>query len=118
LSQRVMALIPPPRPPRAPDHRPRAFPPSPGSPFVLNDYPAVTVADLRHAAAHEHPLTLVDLLFRRVGLGWCESQAREGARAAAESVADVLGWDDARMTREVAAYHAHLAHAHRLGTGG
>ncbi len=59
---------------------------------------------LRHAAAHEHVETLVDLLFRRVLVGWTPDMGLKQARQAAETVADLLGWDAARVTREVAAY--------------
>jgi glycerol-3-phosphate dehydrogenase len=59
---------------------------------------------LRYAAAHEHVETLVDLLFRRVPLGWSPGMGIAAARRAAETVADVLGWDDARIVREVEAY--------------
>ena len=69
-------------------------------------------ADLRHAAEHEQPVTLEDLMFRRVGAGWTETMAREGARVAADSVADILGWDEARIDKEVNDYLAIIAHRH------
>ena len=71
----------------------------------------------RWATRHD----LVDLLFRRVGLGWGETMAREGAHIAARSVADILGWDEERIAREVAGYREYLARMHLLdadpGTG-
>ena len=85
------------------------------SPALLNHWAGATLADLRHAAEHEQPASLADLLFRRVGAGWTETMAREGARKAAETVADILGWDEARIDAEVAAYHAYLARHHRIG---
>lgn len=79
------------------------------SPPVDYDHPHVHVADLRYAAEHEHPRTLVDLLFRRVPLGWTSGMGLGSARAAAEAVADILGWDKARIDAEVARYHAFAA---------
>ncbi|MXQ10549.1 FAD-dependent oxidoreductase [Microvirga makkahensis] len=64
---------------------------------------------LRHAAAHEHVQTLVDLLFRRVLVGWTADMGLAQAREAAETVADVMGWDAARITQEVEAYRAFVA---------
>lgn len=64
---------------------------------------------LRHAAAHEHVETLVDLLFRRVPVGWRPDMGLPDARRAAETVADVLGWDEARIGREVEAYRRFVA---------
>jgi glycerol-3-phosphate dehydrogenase len=90
----------------------RMPPAAPGSPAVLNDLPGVTIADLRHAAEREHPVTLVDLLFRRVPVGWSETMGRGAAHRAAEAVADVLGWSDARVEREVERYHDHLRRVH------
>ena len=44
---------------------------------------------------------------------------RDAAKQAAETVADILGWDKYRVDSEVAAYHAHLARWHGVeGKGG
>ena len=55
---------------------------------------------------------LVDLLFRRVGLGWTRSMAADASRKCAEAVCDILGWDAARVDAEVAAYADHLDRQH------
>ncbi|PZU91067.1 MAG: FAD-dependent oxidoreductase [Chelatococcus sp.] len=64
---------------------------------------------LRHAAAQEHVETLIDLLFRRVPVGWTPGMGLAEARQAAETVADVLGWDEARIASEVERYHRFVA---------
>lgn len=61
---------------------------------------------LREAARTEHVETLVDLLFRRVLVGWMPDMGLGEARRAAETVAEILGWDEARIAREVEAYRA------------
>ncbi len=103
-------------PAQAADYAPHLFPGTESSPALLNHYPDITLADLDHAAKHEQAETLVDLLCRRTGIGWTETMGREGARKAAETVADILGWDEARIDAEVAAFHVHLDHAHRRPT--
>ena len=89
-------------------------PPAPDSPALLNHWPEVRIADLRHAATHEQPATLEDLLFRRVGAGWTETMAREGARVAAEAVADILEWDEARTEKEIEDYLNVLQQRHGI----
>ncbi len=116
LADAVARRIKPSGPPQSLDYAPRQFPDNGTSPALLNHYPQIKLSDLRHAAEREQPQTLVDLLFRRTGVGWTETQAREGARVAAETVADILGWDGARIEREVEAYQAYLGRTHRRPT--
>ncbi|MCC7282679.1 MAG: FAD-dependent oxidoreductase [Acetobacteraceae bacterium] len=79
------------------------------SPPLDYAYSDVRVAHLRHAAENEHPRTLIDLLFRRVSLGWTGEMAQNSARDAAEAVAGILGWDEARVDAEVACYRRFIA---------
>jgi glycerol-3-phosphate dehydrogenase len=89
------------------------YPENQNSPPLLDDDTTVKLADLRHAAEREHATSLVDLLFRRTGAGWTATMGAQAATRAAEAVADILGWDDARIAREVTSYHDYLAHNHR-----
>ena len=41
--------------------------------------------------------------------------AREGARVAADSVSDILGWNEARIDKEVEDYLAILKRRHGVG---
>ncbi|SDQ13232.1 glycerol-3-phosphate dehydrogenase/oxidase [Quadrisphaera sp. DSM 44207] len=62
-------------------------------------------AEIRYAATHEGALHLDDLLARRTRMSIEYSHRGVGsARAAAELVADVLGWDDERVEAEVSSY--------------
>lgn len=70
---------------------------------------ALSPERLRHVAAQEHVETLVDLLFRRVLVGWTAGMGLAEARQAAETVADVLGWDEARIAQEVEGYRRFTA---------
>ena len=90
----------------------KMFPENQNSPPLTHDHPSVKLADLRYSAEHEQPANLVDLLFQRTGVGWTATMGRDSARQAAETVADVLGWDKDRVDSEVAAYHAHLEKWH------
>lgn len=58
------------------------------------------------AAAGEHVATLLDLMFRRVNMGWQPDLGLPHARAVAREVADLMAWDAAAIDAEVAAYRA------------
>ncbi len=113
LADAISRTIKPSGAPQALDYSPRKFPDSPASPALLNHYPEIKLSDLRFAAETEQPGNLIDLMFARVGAGWTETQGREAARKAAETVADILGWDEARIEKEADGYTAYLAHRHR-----
>lgn len=73
----------------------------------VDDGPAiggVPVTSLRAAARDEHVHCLADLMFRRVNMGWQVDMGLPYARAVAEAVSDILGWNADRIAAEVAAY--------------
>jgi len=108
----VRKRVAPTGPARPVAYAPRRFPDKQNSPPLLDDDTTVKLSDLRHAVRYEHVANLVDLLFRRVGAGWTRSMAADAAPSAARAVADILGWDEARIAGEVAAYRDHLAREH------
>lgn len=112
----VSKRLPPSGTPRPISYGARPGAAADGSPAVSNDLPNVTIADLRHAAMHEHPGTLSDLLFRRVKVGWTATMGHEAALPAARAVAKILDWDEARISREVSEYRDRLRHLHLLDT--
>jgi glycerol-3-phosphate dehydrogenase len=74
----------------------------PGHPDLL--------AEAVFAAQHEQARTVGDVLLRRTRLGLLDARAlcapdAEGPRAVARALGDELGWDDARVDREVAAWY-------------
>ena len=90
----------------------RVFPDNSNSPAIDDAWPEAKLADLSHAAAHEMPADLVDLLFRRSGNGWTASMAAPMAERAAREVATVMGWDEERIQAEATAYRAHVKRQH------
>lgn len=104
ITEQVGATLKPTLPARDLSHAAKLFPQNHGSPAVDADHPGVSLADLRHAAGNEHVRTLSDLLFRRTDLGWSPSMGLGAARRAASEVGDILGWDAARIDREVEQY--------------
>jgi glycerol-3-phosphate dehydrogenase len=83
--------------------RPELGRPLPGA----DDYLAVEVV---YAASHEAALHLDDVLTRRTRISietW--DRGVEAAEPAARLMAGVLGWDEARIAREVDVYHARVA---------
>ena len=117
LLEAVRSRISPSGSPRVPNYAAHVAPGREGSPSLQNDDDRVRIADLRDAAEHEQVTSLIDLLARRTGVVWTERQGREAAHAAAEAVADLLGWDGARVEREVEGYQAYLAHTHGTDRG-
>lgn len=106
IAKRVGRMLRPSGPSQVLSYAAKLFVPrSPSEPLDAA-HPAVSIEELRHAARHEHVRTLADLLFRRTDLGWTPSMGLAVSRRAAEAVADILGWDEVRVTAEVAAYRA------------
>jgi glycerol-3-phosphate dehydrogenase len=68
------------------------------------------MAEIRYAATHEGALHLDDVLARRTRVS-IETPHRgvESMKRVAGVLADVLGWDDEQLTREIAAYDARVA---------
>ena len=110
----VKRRIAPSRAPQQVSYAARMFPENQNSPPLLADWTQAKFSDLRHAAEHEHATSLVDLMFRRVGVGWTRSMGRDVAERAAASVADVLGWDEARARAEASEYRSYLKRMHAL----
>lgn len=117
LTGLVAARIKPSRAPQALSYAARRFPENQNSPPLLEDYTPVKLSDLKHAAAHEHPTSLVDLMFRRVGAAWTATMGYSAAEQAAEAVAAEMGWDAVRVQEEVRKYRAYLEHFHGVRPG-
>lgn len=62
-------------------------------------------AEAAHGVTHEFVHTLADLLIRRLKVAFeTRDQGAQAARAAAEVIAPLLGWDSAEMQRQLQAY--------------
>ena len=78
---------------------------------VVPDQPDL-LAEAVFAARNEQARTVADVLLRRTRLGLVDARAvcppgADAPRAVAGALAAELGWDDARVEREVAAWHEH-----------
>ena len=83
--------------------RPELAEPVPGAPRHV-------MAEILYAVTHEGALHLDDLLARRTRISVDTShRGTRSARAVAELVAPVLGWSDAHIEAEVAAYEQRVA---------
>ena len=76
---------------------------------ITPDHPDIA-AEAAYAARYEQARSLSDVLLRRTRLGLLDARrlaARDapGARIAARAIAGQLGWDDARVDRELAEWH-------------
>ncbi len=61
-------------------------------------------AEIAFACEEEDAATLADALLRRTCLGLARDRALPAARAAAEAMGEVLGWDETRRREELSAY--------------
>jgi glycerol-3-phosphate dehydrogenase len=83
-----------------------------------NFVPAASVEEVRNAAGELGPRNLVDLMFRRLHLGWSASMGLAEACWVAKAAAETLGWHGARVEQEVAAYADYLATMHLYDVSG
>ena len=110
----VRRQLKPARQPQPVDYSARRFPDNQNSPPVVDDWTDAKLADLVHAARHEHATSLADLMFRRVGAGWTRTMGYAAADRAAAAVAAVYGWDDARTRQEAEDYRNFLKRMHAV----
>jgi glycerol-3-phosphate dehydrogenase len=114
LTALVRSKLAPSRQPRTISYAARIFPENQNSPPLLDDDTSIKLADLKFAAEHESPASLVDLMFRRVGVGWSASMGYDAAEKAAQAAAPEMGWDFARIEAEVRRYHRYLERFHSV----
>lgn len=117
ISGLVASRIKPSRAPQPVSYAARLFPDNQNSPPLLDDFTSIKLSDLKHAARHEHPTDLIDLMFRRVGAGWTPTMGYAAAEKAAAAVAAEMGWDATRAQEEVRKYRAYLERFHGLRAG-
>ncbi|GAA1667960.1 glycerol-3-phosphate dehydrogenase/oxidase [Microbacterium lacus] len=69
----------------------------------LVSLPEYSVGEIAHLAASEYVVHLDDLLLRRTSIAFVGSASEDALREIADVAGDVLGWDTARRSDEVAA---------------
>lgn len=109
LAEAVAKRLRPARPPQAVRHAARLAAVNTEDPQIRSSDETTSAEHLRFCAEHEMVRHLDDLLFRRVPLGWSPMLGLDAAREAAEIVADILGWTEDDIDREVARYEALVA---------
>jgi glycerol-3-phosphate dehydrogenase len=112
VTQAVQRRFKPSGTPQGLSYGARLYPDNQNAPPLLEDDTTVKLSDLRFAAQHEHATNLVDLMFRRTGAGWTATMGAQVAERAAEAVADIMGWDAARVAQEAQRYRDYLARFH------
>ncbi|WP_166434069.1 FAD-dependent oxidoreductase [Roseovarius spongiae] len=71
---------------------------------------AYTLADVRHAVRREHARTLMDVLYRRSGIGLRHDVTDDQIARTADVMSEEMGWSDAQRAREIESYKADVAH--------
>ena len=83
-----------------------------------NFVPTVTPEEVRNAAREATPRSLVDLMFRRLHMGWSAGMGLAEAPWVAEIAGEILGWDKSRTAREVKDYAEYLKRMHLYDPAG
>ncbi len=112
LTERVAERVRPSGTPGKLSFAASTYPDNTNSPAIDDAWPETTFADLNHAATHELPADLIDLLFRRTGNGWTASMGAPMAEQVARQVAEQMGWDEAQIQAETKAYRDYVARNH------
>ena len=99
---------------RALDYTPRKFPENRNSPALSDRHPDVTLADVAHAAATEHAVSLVDILISRTGALYVAGLGDDDMRRAAEAASVSLGWDSDEVDRQIELLKAKLAETYEM----
>ena len=66
-------------------------------------------AEVRYAAQKEMALSLSDLFWRRLGIGWSACQGLDALESAAQVMAENLGWSTAELERQKGRYQEEVA---------
>ncbi|CAB3669932.1 glycerol-3-phosphate dehydrogenase [Paraburkholderia sp. BL23I1N1] len=86
-----------------PDYAPKQPPASDSSPALVSGL-STRLSDLQHGIQKEHAVTLMDLLFRRTGLGWRHQFSEAEIDQAASVLATERGLSSAEKWREIEAF--------------
>ena len=70
-------------------------------------------AEVRYAVEQEMAVSVSDLLWRRLEVGWSACEGLDGLQAAAETAAESLGWSAAEAQRQMDRYREEVASNHR-----
>jgi glycerol-3-phosphate dehydrogenase len=62
----------------------------------------------------EQPISLVDILLRRTGLGWGADQGKSTTSEVATLMVELKGWDKQRKEKEIQSFHQHIKEMHQV----
>lgn len=75
------------------------------------------LADVRHAVRHEHAKSLMDVLYRRTGLGLRHDFTPEELSRVAEAMGQELGWTDTQRQEEIRTFREQSDRLFTLAAG-
>lgn len=114
LTALVAGKLKPSRPAQPLSYAARLFPRDTNAPPFLEDRPDIRLSDIAYAAEHEKAASLTDLMVRRTMASWSATMGYDAAERIARAAAPALGWDEARIAAEAAAYRNYLEHFHKV----
>jgi glycerol-3-phosphate dehydrogenase len=87
------------------------------TPRIVADIPGYHLADVRHAVRHEHARGLMDVLYRRTGLGLRHDFTDKELARVADVMAAELGWDPDWRAHEIRSFRRQTDHLFALAMG-
>lgn len=106
LAAEVGKRMKPRRAAQQPDFSAKLPPVNDNSPFLVADDRTVRLSDIQHAIVNEQALTLMDILYRRTGLGWRHRFTEEQIGRAASVLAVELGLSQQQREDAITAFNA------------
>ena len=102
VAKRIVAR----NPQQRPEFAPKLPPENNNSPVLVPGDHSVRLSDLQHAIQREHAVTLMDLMFRRSGLGWRHRFSEEEIERAAAVLGTERGLSVNERLKEIEAFWA------------
>ena len=116
IAAEVRKRLKPRRAAQSPDFSARLPPVNDNSPFLMADDKTIRLSDIQHAVVDEQARTLMDILYRRTGLGWRHRFTDEQIGRAASVLAVELGLSPQQREDAIIAFQ--LDHERLFGVRG
>jgi len=103
---KLQRILPPSREPTDHSYSPPPLAEGSNTALLSDTDPSIRLGDVRRAVTAEHARTLMDVLYRRVGLGWRHEFTQAELEAASQAMAPDLGWSEDHRRQAIETFRA------------